>query len=60
MSGDSQTPVTSGSSVTNQGVGSNASPYYLNPSDNPGALITSVLLTGENYSEWSTELRNSL
>ena len=36
------------------------SPYYLHPSDNPGALITSVLLNGENYSEWSTELRNSL
>lgn len=36
------------------------SPYYLNPSDNPGALITSVLLTGDNYSEWSTELLNSL
>ena len=37
-----------------------ASPYYLAPSDNPGALITSVLLTHENYSEWSTELWNSL
>ena len=37
-----------------------ASPYYLAPSDNLGALITSVLLTHENYSEWSTELRNSL
>lgn len=36
------------------------SPYYLHASDNPGALITSVLLTSENYSEWSTELRNSL
>lgn len=29
-------------------------PYYLHPSDNPGALITSVLLRGENYSEWAT------
>ena len=36
------------------------SPYYLHPSDNPGALITSVLLTHENYTEWSTELQNSL
>ena len=36
------------------------SPYHLNPNDNPGDLITSVLLTNENYSEWSTELRNSL
>ena len=37
-----------------------SSPYHLYPNDNPGALITSVLLTNENYSEWSTELRNSL
>lgn len=38
----------------------NSSPYYLHPSDNPGALITSVLLNGDNYSEWSTELSNSI
>ena len=37
-----------------------SSPYYLHPSDNPGSLITSVSLTSDNYSEWSTELRNSL
>lgn len=37
-----------------------ASPYYLHPSDNPGALITSVLLRGDNYSEWATELSNSI
>lgn len=36
------------------------SPYSLHPSDNPGALITSVLLRGDNYSEWATELSNSL
>lgn len=52
----SSSAVTTSTSNT-QGV---ASPYHLNHSDNPGALITSVLLTGENYSEWSTELRNSL
>ena len=38
----------------------NSSPYYLHPSDNPGTLITSVLLRGDNYSEWSTELLNSI
>lgn len=32
--------------------------YYLHPSDNPGALITSVLLRGDNYSEWATKLSN--
>lgn len=37
-----------------------SSPYYLTSSDNPEALITYFLLTSENYSEWSTELRNSL
>ena len=39
---------------------SNSSPYYLHPSDNPGALITSVLLRGDNYTEWATELSNSI
>ncbi|XP_056846004.1 uncharacterized protein LOC130497092 [Raphanus sativus] len=34
--------------------------YYLHPSDNPGALITSVLLRGDNYSEWAIELSNSI
>ncbi|XP_013613663.1 PREDICTED: uncharacterized protein LOC106319820 [Brassica oleracea var. oleracea] len=36
------------------------SPYYLHPSDNPGALITSVLLKGDNYTECATELSNSI
>lgn len=34
--------------------------YYLHPSDNPGALITSVLLKRDNYTEWATELSNSI
>lgn len=34
--------------------------YRLHPSDNPGALITPVLLRGDNYSEWATEFWNSL
>lgn len=34
--------------------------YYLHPSDNPGSLITSVLLRGDNYTEWATELSNSI
>ncbi|XP_013607528.1 PREDICTED: uncharacterized protein LOC106314139 [Brassica oleracea var. oleracea] len=36
------------------------SPYYLAPSDNPGVSISPVLLTGENYAEWSSELENAL
>lgn len=35
-------------------------PYFLHPSDNPGALITPVILRGDNYSEWATEFWNSL
>ena len=36
------------------------SPYQLNASDNPGALISSVILQEDNYAEWATELQNSL
>lgn len=50
----------SSTAITTQGASLNSSLYYLHPSDNPGALITSVLLTHENYQEWATELRNSL
>lgn len=35
-------------------------PYYLHPSNNPGVLITSVLLRGDNYTEWATEFSNSI
>lgn len=51
--------ITSATPVTME-VSSEISPYYLHPSDNPGALITSVHLMHDNYQEWSTELRNSL
>lgn len=37
-----------------------SSPYSLFSSDNPGALITSVQLKGENYNEWATEMMNAL
>lgn len=37
-----------------------SSPYHLHPSGNPWSLITSFLLSSDNYSEWSTELQNSL
>ena len=36
------------------------SPYTLYGSDNPGAAITSVLLNGENYNGWSSEMLNAL
>lgn len=36
------------------------SPYSLFSSDNPGALITSVQLKGDNYNEWAMEMVNAL
>ncbi|XP_056848842.1 uncharacterized protein LOC130498986 [Raphanus sativus] len=36
------------------------SPYSLFISDNPGALITSVQLKGDNYNEWAMEMFNAL
>ena len=54
--GDSKELVSS-SGVTLE---SKMSPYYLAPSDNPGTSITSVILNGENYSEWALELENAL
>ncbi|XP_010430849.1 PREDICTED: uncharacterized protein LOC104715103 [Camelina sativa] len=36
------------------------STYQLSSSDNPGALISSVILQEDNYAEWATELQNSL
>lgn len=35
-------------------------PYSLFFGDNPGSMISSVQLTGENYAEWTTEMLNAL
>lgn len=37
-----------------------SSPYALYGSDNHKSMITSVLLDGDNYNEWSTEMLNAL
>ena len=42
------------------GAGAAPSPYTLHSSDNPRALISSVVLKEDNYPEWATELKNSL
>lgn len=42
------------------GEGKIISPYYLSSSDNPGVSISPVLLNGENYTEWASELENAL
>ena len=36
------------------------SPYTLAASDNLGAVITNVQLSGDNYNEWSSEMLNAL
>lgn len=36
------------------------SPYDLSSSDNPGSLISQLLLKGSNYSEWSGNLKMAL
>ncbi|XP_010451547.1 PREDICTED: uncharacterized protein LOC104733681 [Camelina sativa] len=53
------------SSATKKAVGQQpethvVSPYTLSSSDNPGSMISSVLLTGDNYNEWATEMLNAL
>lgn len=36
------------------------SAYYLHPSEGTGAIISPILLKGDNYEEWSRSLRNNL
>lgn len=36
------------------------SPYDLSAGDNPGTVISRILLRGPNYDEWSTSLRLAL
>ncbi|XP_056847994.1 uncharacterized protein LOC130498558 [Raphanus sativus] len=56
----SSTTATTATTATSTPTTNSDSPYYLHPSDNPGSLITPVLLKGDNYSEWATEFYNSL
>ncbi len=37
-----------------------SSPYYLNASDNPGAVLVSSTLRGENYNTWRRAMQNAL
>lgn len=36
------------------------SAYYLHPSEGTGAVISPIMLTGDNYESWSRSLRNNL
>lgn len=48
VDGDDSSASKSSSSQVEQSKNSVAAPYSLHASDNPGALITSVMFTGEN------------
>ncbi|XP_018856817.2 uncharacterized protein LOC109019046 [Juglans regia] len=37
-----------------------SSPYFLNPNDGPGTLLTNHLLTADNYHSWARTIRRSL
>jgi len=37
-----------------------SSPYFLNSSDNPGAVLVSCLLKGDNYPTWRRAMMNAL
>ena len=37
-----------------------SSPYYLHPSDNPGALLVSEIFVGDNYIAWSRSITIAL
>ncbi|KAL9830558.1 putative retrotransposon Copia-like protein [Arabidopsis thaliana] len=36
------------------------SPYFLSSFDNPGAMISSVYLRGDDYNAWATKMVNAL
>jgi gag-polypeptide of LTR copia-type len=36
------------------------SPFFLHPSDNPGTMISSCMLKGDNYNLWKKAMRNAL
>lgn len=62
MAGDDDSTASKSLTQVEKGVVGSVSttPYSLHASDNPGALITSVVFNGDNYNEWSTELTNAL
>lgn len=37
-----------------------ASPYYLHPGENPGAILVSPPLNGDNYYHWSRAMKRAL
>lgn len=35
-------------------------PYYLHPSDNPGMIVTTVILDEQNYGQWKRSMEIAL
>ena len=50
------------SKVGNKEIDANGprSPYFLSSSDNPGNIISPIILDGENYANWSSVVTNAL
>ena len=38
----------------------NQSPYFIHPSDSPGAIITAIKFDGKNYNMWEKVVMTSL
>lgn len=36
------------------------SPYYLHPAENPGAILVTPLMNGNNYDTWSKKMKRAL
>ena len=64
MTTPTQTPsvVAKNSNMANRSISSldSTSPYHLNSSDNPGTILVSRSLTGDNYSTWSRAMQMAL
>ncbi|KAE9586184.1 putative gag-polypeptide of LTR copia-type [Lupinus albus] len=43
-----------------QSIDATQDPYYIHPSENPGATLVSPTLIGENYHQWSRSMMMSL
>lgn len=57
MSSPTSSSVNPSSSSVNE---NSNSPYYLHHSDNPGTILVSTLLTGDNYPSWKRAMRMAL
>ncbi|KAG7599315.1 Ribonuclease H-like superfamily [Arabidopsis suecica] len=60
MAGEEDSSLSSSKPAVHRSAAAAVSPYTLASSDNPGAIISSVELNGDNYNQWKTEMMNAL